>query len=204
MTGIKIVSDFKDYYDIVSDENSSIVYNRFWSKCEQRATALRNLQSMGTRTIEIKPVSNFLFSDGRLVVYTNPKLHNGQGKKIMTVGEARQIYLNYTASQYFENSDGFVKFLQVGKRRFIISYKRTDNDDLSKSIITDINEISSEYNRIVALPIFSIDYISLNNVMVATDFNEVESLQNCGVDKLLAPEVVAEEIKNSLIAYNKA
>lgn len=204
MAGIKIASDFKDYYDIVSDENSTITYNRFLSKCAQRATALHNLQCMGTGTIEIKPVSSFLYSAGRIVVYTNPKLHGGQGKKIMTISEARQVYLNYTASQYFENCPGFVKFLQVGKRRFIIDYKRTDNDDLAKSVITDINEISSEYNRIVALPIFSIDYISLNNGMVATDFNEVESLQKCGVDKLLTPEEVADEIKNSLIAYNKA
>lgn len=205
MSGIKIDSDFKDYYDYLNDESSAITYHRRYGDCAQRGTALRKLQNLGIRTIEIKQVSKFIYSSKeKLVVYTDPMLHNGKGKRVMCVDEARQSYINYIASKYYDECKEFIKLLQVGKRRFVINYKRADEFDLSKNEITNITEISSELNNAVALPIFSVDYISIDSAMVATDFNEVEVLRDCGVAEILRPEEVIEEIKNSLVAYNKA
>lgn len=204
MTGVRIISDFVDYYDCLSSDEEQMVYHRNYGDCSQRGKALHKLQIMGIKTIEVQQVERFVDTlSEKLVVYIDPRQHNGKGKRIMTVGEAKQTYPNYIASKFYEGTTEYIKFLQVGKRRFIINCKRTDENDLSKHIITDINEISSELNRLVSLPIFSINYISVDNAMVATDFNEVERLDNCGVKDLLKPEQVIEEIKNSLVAYNK-
>lgn len=204
MAGLKIVTDFSDYYDSLSDSNAKIVYNRKYSECNQRGTALNILRKhAGIKTIDLKPVSDFLYSGTRIVVYTNPKLHNGEGKRIMTVEEAMQSYSNYIASRYYEECDSFVKFLQVGSRRFTINYKRNNKESLTDNSVIDISEATSGYNKLLGLPIYSIDYIAVDNAMIATDFNEVECLKHCGIERFMTAEQVVEEIQKSLIAYNK-
>ena len=205
MTGLCIKSDFTDYYDNLSDSGASIVYNRFYSECHQRGAALNLLRNYGIKTIDIKPVSSFLSSEGKIVVYTNPKLHSGMGKRIMTVDEALQSYENCPASKYHDECEQFIKMLQVGKHRFMLTYKRNDSSSLTDNTLINFVKMSSDYNRIIGLPIFSIDYICYNNEMVATDFNEVENISKYSdVKNTLTPEQVVSEVKASLIKYNKA
>ena len=59
MGNIKIVSDFSDYYDTISNDTSTIVYNRNISDCKQRGVALNFLKSRAIKTLELKPVSQF-------------------------------------------------------------------------------------------------------------------------------------------------
>lgn len=203
MNSICIKSDFTDYYDILQDKNSILTYNRNLSECKQRGTALKYVRSLGLKTIEVKPVNQYISLDGSILVYTNPKLHNGEGKKIMTVDEAMQSYSNCIASKFYDNVSNVVKFLQIGKRRFTLYFKKDSPYDLSHGKLVDIRESLSEYNRLIGLPILSIDYIEINGEMVATDFNEVENLKNLGIDEFIRPEDIIKEIKDSLIVYNK-
>lgn len=205
MCSINIISDFTDYYDVLKDDKSCITYKRMLSESKQRATALKELRRLSIKTLDIKSVNQFTRYDGPIVVYTNPNEHHGLGKRIMTVEEAQQSYSNCVASQYIESSGLMtIKFLQIGKRRFSLMYKKANTLSLDMGTLIDISESSQGYNNSIALPIYSIDYISVDNQMVATDFNEVENLGKLQIDRHLSKEDIINEIRESLLIYNKA
>ena len=56
---------------------------------------------------------------------------------------------------------------------------------------------------LIGLPIFSIDYIIDKGIMIATDFSEVENLKELGVEKIITAEEIVEEIRQSILTYNK-
>lgn len=204
MGGLCIKSDYIDYYDYLHNENSIVTYKRYLSDCKQRGTALKYLRSLGIKTITIKPVSDYIGYDGYLLVYTDTKGHHGTGKKILTVQEAMQSYSNCAATQFYSDSNFLTaKFLQIGKRRFTMYFKKSNEYSLSVGTLIDIRETPSEYNRLISLPIFSIDYICVNNEMLATDFNEVEYLKGLNVDNFMSAEQVVDEIRRAVIVYNK-
>ena len=204
MNGIKIRSDFNDYYDIYSSQDPLLYYDRYLKNCKQRGSALKYLRYLGIKTIEVKQVNQFFSGDGEIVVYTDPKGHNGNGKYIMTVNNAMQYYGNCLASHYYsEAGDLTLKFLQIGKRRFSLYYKKDNVKSLELGNLIYYKEAEPDYNRLVGLPIYSIDYISNGVEMIATDFNEVENLQSIGLSGLMNGKEVNEEIFNALLVYNK-
>lgn len=204
MGRLNIQSDFTDFYDSLAEKNSIITYNRFLSECKQRGTALKYLRSIGIKTIEIRQVNQFIMNDGPIVVYTNPKGHHSTGKEIMSVAQAMQSYGNCIASKYYASEDGLTaKYLQIGKRRFNLYYRKGNLVSLDMGTPISVNEIASEYNMLIGLPIFSIDYISNGTEMIATDFNEVENLARLGMDKYISAENTIEEIRQALEKYNK-
>lgn len=200
---LHIQSDFSDYYDCISSQNG-IIYKRNMSDCKQRGSALKYLRGLGIKTLEVKQVNSFSYLDDKLVVYTDPKKHNGKGKKICTYSEAILNYGNFLASKYIENTNDLtVKYLQIGRRRFTLTFKKYNEDLLSLGKLVDISESTEEYNRLIGLPIFSIDYISNGVEMIATDFNEVQNLGILGINNYLSTDDIVEEIIGALIAYNK-
>lgn len=201
---LHINSDYNDFYDL-DCTNSGIIYNRKLSDSMQRGSALKHLRKLGVNTIDIKPVSKFSYLDDKLVVYTEPTKHNGQGKKICTYNDAITYYPNMPASKFIENTDGFtVKVLQIGKRRFNLTFKKSKEESgLVEGSLVDIKELPYGYNKVIQLPIFSIDYIPCNNVMVATDFNEVEVLSRLNIKDYISSLDVIDEIINALKVYNK-
>lgn len=201
---IKINSDFTDYYDDLQDSTSEIVYNRVLKTTEQRGTLLKQLREMGIKTIDIKQVNQFTTLDDKIVVYTDPTLHNGLGKKIMDVQEAQQMYYNSLASLYISESKYTVKFLQIGKRRITMYFKKNDSHTLDMGQLDSIAESPSEFNRRVGCPIYSIDYISSNGALLATDFNKCENLARLGINKYITGCNIMAEISESLLAYNKS
>ena len=199
---LSIASDFKDYYDIESSPNG-IVYKRFAKDCMSRGKALSYLRSIGIKTLELKQVSDFSFLNEKLVVYTDPKKHGGAGKKIMSFEEARDCYSNFLASAYLKESNGItVKYLQIGKKRYSLTFKN-ENESLELGKLIDIRPYGEEYNYIIGLPIFSIDYICKDGLMVATDFNEVQNLEKIFMNHYISSGEVKKEIIESLLAYNK-
>lgn len=203
MSGLCIKSDYTDFYDVLSNNNSIITYNRYLSQCKQRGSALKYLRSLGIKTLDIKQVNQFFRGDGPIVVYKDPMGHHGNGKAIMSVDDAMQYYSNCVASNYY-NKDGFtIKYLQIGKRRFSLCFKKNEAETLDVGTLIDIKENTSEFNRLIGLPIFSIDYISNGCEMIATDFNEVENLHNINMDRYLDSNTIITEIIDALTVYNK-
>lgn len=203
MSRLCIKSDYTDYYDKLSNSNAVITYNRYESTCKQRGTALKYLRSLGINTIEVKQVNQFLRLEGPIVVYTDTKKHHSNGKKIMTVDEAMLTYENYTASKFYKSTDGItLKYLQIGKRRFALYFQKSEPFSLELGKLISIKELDSDYNKIIRLPIYSIDYISNNGITIATDFNEVENLQRIGINHYLTEQEIMNEIEESLVFYN--
>lgn len=203
MSGLCIQSDFTDFYDILSDNNSIITYNRYIGNCMQRGSALKYLKRLGIKTLNIQQVNKFFRGDGPIVVYTDPKKHNGNGKVIMSVDEAMLYHENCVASSYYSNDGLTIKYLQIGKRRFTLYFKKTDKYSLNMGTLVDIRETTPEYNRLFGLPIFSIDYISNGKEMIATDFNQVENLGRLGINRFISSNDIIAEIKDALTIYNK-
>lgn len=203
MKGVKIESDYTDFYDDYGSNNSNIVYKRASNNGLQRGTLLKKLRDLSINTIEIKPVTSFNRWDNKLVVYVDPLAHHGDGKYILSVDEAKSMYPNYIASKYIE-SDNFItfKYLQIGKRRYKLTYKGVENS-LDKGDLINIEESSNEFNYDIRLPIFSIDYIIVNNVLVATDFNTTENLEALNFRNYISAENVINEIEKAIMEYNK-
>lgn len=199
---IGLESDFKDFYDNLFNDKSSFKYKRNLSDSMPKGKALKTLKSFGTPTIEIKPVSQFNRYDSKLVVYTDPKLHLGMGKQVCSWHEAMLNYSNCLASLYLDETDGVsLKFLQLGSRRFRIMMKG-EKDSLLPGVVTSIEELEQGYNYVIPIPIFSIDYISNGNEMVAIDYNEVQELSSLGIEKIITEAEVVEQIYRALIHYN--
>lgn len=196
---IRLVTDFNDYYDELCNDAGKVPYVRKYKNCMSKAEALRYLTNFGTPVIETKPVTKFNSFDRKLVVYTDPYAHCGKGKIICSYGEAVTSYPNYLASPYIEGTEGVsLKFLQVGSRRFRIMMKNNNFDNFVKpGIVTQIDELSPAFNYAISLPIFSIDYISCGNEMIAVDFNEVQDLSRLGFEDIMKPEEVIHEIEKS-------
>ena len=203
MGKLKLISDYCDYYDDLCSDDSVLVYKRNLSETLTRGSALNLLRSKGIATIEVKSVSEFNRFDGNLVVYKDINGHHGNGKEVMSVDYAKQIYPTSLASKYIYSEPNIaVKILQVGKRRFKLVYKN-EPFSLVNGTLESIEELQSEYSYGLPYPIFSIDYICDNNKMLATDFNQVENLHLLNVEHILDAETVVNEIGQALLAYNK-
>lgn len=199
MISIRIDSDFTDYYDSLQDTGSIYTYSRIRVP-QQRAIELRTLKSLGIQTIGIKPVSQYLPNE-RIVVYKNALGHSSSGKEIMDASVAMLKYSNSAASIYYD-SDYSIKMIQIGKIQLVLYFKNIKNE-LALGKLVDIKVNQSDYNRSIGLPIYSIDYIVINNKMVATDFNTVEKLDKYGIKHIIDGETIINEISNALVMYNK-
>lgn len=194
-TNLKIVSDFSDFYDCLSDELGTVQFIRNKSSMPSKVEGINILRDMGIQTINPMAVSSII-SD-KVIVYTNVNKHDGTGRAVMKSGEAKLMYPNYLGCKYYAESDNMlIKMLQVGSRRFKIIFKN--------EIMQSIEETASGYNMSLALPIYSIDYISTNDGLLAITLNTVENLSLYGIENIMSKEDVVKEIYDALIKYNKA
>lgn len=204
--GIALKSDFVDYYDSAFERAniaSNMTYNRILCDSMSKGRSLRWLREHGIPTIEAKPVSSIFLNHNKLVIYTDPKKHGGEGKILCSSVEAYNMYGNYLSSGYIEGTNGMtLKLVQVGSRRFRVML-RYKEESLSEYSIESIDELPRELNYIVGIPIFSIDYIPVNQEVIAVDFNEVQKLGNLGFNKIMPPNQVVDEVIQALVAYTK-
>ena len=164
---------------------------------------MRWLRGKGVSTAELKAAKEFGDTISKVVVYTEPTLHDSLGKKIVRLDEAKIMYRNYLASEFYDKSGGDTfKFIQVGARRFRVRMKNDDITKLAEGRIVDIEELVTELNFDIMIPIFSIDYISNGKEMIAIDFNIVQRLDKLGFRDIMSADDVMTEIKRALIAYN--
>lgn len=202
----KLNSDFKDFYDDMLDNSSKITYNRVRGQEISRVDDLNFLKSVGIKTVKFGPFRNFGLDTKRFVVYTNQFLHDSLGKHIYTFEEVSLQYNNNLLAEFIENTQGYtVKYLQIGERRFRLMFHNPDFDKtLTEGKLVNFDELPRQYNYGIGLPIYSIDYISTGSEMLAIDFNRVQKLDTIGVKEFMSADEIIIEIKNALIAYNKA
>lgn len=203
---VVIKSDFQDYYDAEfinsGYKEKAYIYNRIQSNRNHRTKDLLDIQEQGIPVLSLRPVVDFqlLKPDTKILVYTRPTLHNGEGKILLENREAQDLYPNMPGRLWIPHSEteGYtLKYLQIGQRRFKLVLKGKDDiDDLTPRIF-NIVELSPEYSKWNKFPIYSIDYIPTKNGLMATDYNNVENLQKFGMEKVITSKEVHSEIVKS-------
>lgn len=191
-----IRSDFKDFYDSICSDSGTL-YNRYINKGMQRGTAIRYLQSIGVKTVEIQQVSQIssMYAN-KVVVYTDTTKHESKGKKIMTLDEAQRLYPSYLASIFHEDTNGItLKYLQIGVKRFRLWFKK-DIESLETGPLYHIEMLEDYNSRAINVPIYSIDYIMTSTGALATDLNAVQNLEKIGMQDYISAEQVVKEIIN--------
>lgn len=195
---MNLVSNFKDYYDFLSQSQSDIKYIRNINS-STKVDELNTIRNLGVKTIELKPVSHMLNVD-KVVVYTDITKHCGCGKVIMDLDAAKLMYPSKLCSKFMSEVDYTYKLLQIGRRTFRCAIKNVLPLKVSKDegdiLVQEISGIKIEG---IDLPIYSIDYIKTTEGMLACDFNTVERLDNLYMNKHITAHEVVEEIEKILI-----
>ena len=204
--GVILESDFNDYYDTEFDGNTykhkSYVYNRMRNNRNHRTIDLLELKKNGIPVLSLNSIARFqlLSPNTKLLVYTRPTLHTGNGKIVLENREAQDLYPNMPGRIWLPHSEteGYsVKYLQIGKRRFKIMLKGdSDLNDLTPKVL-NIIELDPEYSRWNKHPIYSVDYIPTKDGLMATDYNIIEDLKRLGMESIISPKEVHSEIVNS-------
>lgn len=191
LTGVRIESDFIDFYDKLSiTGNEAPVYRRFKKEQMSKSEQLKFLKRLGILTIEAKAARDIVTASGKLTVYTDTK--DDSKNLVLTVSDADMMYPNALASEYYAESNNVInRIIQVGSRRFrIILYNGS---------VIQVDELFRGYNMAIGLPIYSIDYVSTFNGMLATAFHNVERLDQYKLP--LSAEEVISEIAQAMIEY---
>lgn len=201
--GVKLKSDFEDYYDyLLVGDSTSPVYNRQYKKSEMtRGKALETLSKLGVMTVEHGAVS-MMGSRNRVLVYADPRAHAGEGKLILPQSQAMLIHPNSLCSIWHEDTGGVTyKIVQIGLFRY--QFELVSESPLGASRVTNILRLPDSKVYPTGYPIYSIDYIYVNvngqRQMLATDLNTAQPLRELGVEAFLPAEVVVKEIYNTFI-----
>lgn len=196
-------SIFRDFYDNEFNNKSKLIYNRVRKLFKNRMEELSFLESKHIKTVNFGSLYSVGIHD-RYVVYTDITSHNFEGKRIENYSTVVNIYSNFLLSEFLDESQGYmIKYLQVGRRRFrILYYNERYNNLLVNGKMIDVQELEASYNDNIALPIYSIDFVSKGMEMIAVDFNEIENLSKIGADKFLSSEEVIEELYKAILRYS--
>lgn len=197
-----LTSDFEEYYDKeilnyggIKDVEFVRMSNMNFSKKQQ----LELLEKIGYSIINIMPLRQ-MFTDGKILVYTNPDLHNGMGKSIMSLSDALVMYRNSLCTELFDHSTTY-KILQVGFDCFSLEI---ENEDLKearlKSCILLGNGLPGLVNN--KYPMYSIDFVQDNNgKLLACDLDVAVKLSHIeGLSECIKAEYVAEKLYRYLIS----
>lgn len=115
----------------------------------------------------------------RVVVYTDPMKHRGEGKELLSGSEAMIKYPNHYCSVYHMSTmDGGSfsrRILAIGDLGFIIEYHSDDwRSNCGEVEIAVTHKFSSPRSPNIPFPMFAIDYIGASTM--ACDFNEAPGL----------------------------
>jgi hypothetical protein len=145
--GIALRSDFVDYYDhhlgpaVTSIHPQALIWERFATGGLDRAGLFGVLAAAGIKcplVDTLDAMRRLLGPMARVVVYTDPRAHRGEGKELMTLGAALGLYPKTTlASKYVEPPAAVaesVRWLQVGARRFWLKYTNGDRAEWRSNV----------------------------------------------------------------------
>ncbi len=189
--GVKIESDFTDYYDYLSsNKTNSRVYRRLSTDLIGKDKAIGLLKRSKLKTAYTGAVKDIAHISKQLIVYKDAKR---RVRSLMESDEAVLVYPNYYASVFYDESDGIVcKILQIGDRRFRVITKR-DIISGMKSVVS-VEEIFGIHRKSISYPIFSIDFIPTKDGLLAVGINNVEMLWGLGMDNVISAEEIIRQI----------
>ena len=206
---LKLQSDFLDFYDHAFDLDG-YSYRRVTTDGPDRAEMIAQFKHAGIPTPKFGRYADFVrwqfSSDGRVVVYTDLKAHCGEGKKLKRFGticcaERETFLMEYipfgdlTCSEYFSKS---TRYLLIGDRCFVYNYFSKD-DWRSNCGDVDISEPKEtevpSWRYCLYYPMFAVDFVEDKGVLKAVDLNIAPGAKGIGLEKLIKPAQIVEQIK---------
>lgn len=97
---LKLVSDFRDYYDHWFDLDGEPFFRDSTSGMDRR-TMLDFLNSIGMKTPEYGTAAELVPNGYPLVVYTDERAHRGEGKEIMLPWDAMERHPDALAARFY-------------------------------------------------------------------------------------------------------
>jgi len=218
-------SDFTDIYDNWFDRTGDLFFYRYVEDGTERRYMFRMFDDLGikspehgtvleiygkhnqsmSRTQTPKITRFFLPTDFlQLVVYTDEKMHAGNGKMLVSANTAIKSFPEKYASVYIPSSSTSFRYLKIGKKSLWIKYKsndawRSNVGDVS----TDIIEAHSDgYHPGVPHALWAIDFVQSGKELLAMDFNISPSMPD-GIDAIMTPEEIATQIKTAVYYLNR-
>ena len=211
MINIKLKTDFYDYYDHWFIQSHQPAHYTLERMTQASTTRLEDFELMRTAGLNVIPhdtveklAKNFTpeqITATQLVVYVDDRSHAGEGKALLTIDKALKHYPERLASLYVPtNLAETYRHLRIGTRQFWLRYT-SDND--WRSNCGDVNfEFLSEEESSIAKnvlshysPLLAIDFIKVNERMVAIDLNPAPKIYGTGIENVMRPKEVFAEIK---------
>jgi hypothetical protein len=226
---IGLLSNYVDYYDhwfIPSFEAADVQFSRMNDRRWPKWMQIKILRDWGFRTPETaylypyEPVN--IYTD-KIVLYDDPYVHNGEGKKITTLADAKTYnpYLIYGDIPYLMEyqeslSDAgnpiSYRYLSIGGERFYLSYESLGKDSWQSNVGSEVEikllefEEFSEYTKVPyepwtgldeRLPLFAIDFLRSEKraVHYAVDFNVAPGLRGTPIEDMFSGSMVYQLIE---------
>lgn len=199
---MRLASDFEDYYDTVLKEYNigkagDYTLNRVSTDNVSKVKQLEMLRGIGYETIQLMPVRS-AFGMKDVLVYTNPNLHYGGGKSIMSMESALEMYGSALCTEYFPGSaDITYKILQIGKVSLSleIGNNKFEESELKSCIYLGQLE-KPAFNGI-----YSIDFVRDNSgKLLACDLDLAVKLGHIkGIDDCLKPDSICKYLMTGCV-----
>jgi hypothetical protein len=194
---MKLISDFRDYYDHGFDNNEP-TFNRLMVSGPTKQEQFELISQCGYVTIPYGKPKDFNRND-LLVVYTDETLHAGEGKLIGPQYEALELYPDNLCSIYIASNSISTRYLWIGSRCFELTYENLDKREWRSNVgDVEIDFIGELFNhphpkRLAQFPLVAIDFVG-ESTSYAIDLNISPGLKHTGIEDVLKAKEVYDLI----------
>lgn len=219
---MKLVSDFRDYYDWRFDGRGDEFVRLAANSGPDKREQFRLLRDAGfavppTGTLD-ELREQYEWREGRIrrvVAYTDPLAHTGEGKELWSIDRFRSNPHMGGVDRFAATRDTFCsafvegprgvswRRLQLGRHVFWIEY-RSDADWRSNcgegdTVLLEA-QLDAGYHPLIRLPLFAIDFVHGAKEMYAIDFNVAPGVAGSGVQRHLTASEAVEAIETAVAA----
>ena len=199
---VKLVSDFRDFYDIWFDRDAKFVFERITTSGLSRGAMLNFLKNSKVRTVRFGTCEEMYMTGCKdVVVYTDTHSHRGENKVLMSASNANMSMPNYLCSEYIGFEKGVsIRHLQLGEYWFKLQYKSKDDWRSNCGTDVDIEMLNTGfgYHETIKAPIFAIDFVKSEQGLLAVDYNIAPGCGWTGVNEIVSAKEIADSIKKTI------
>jgi hypothetical protein len=197
MSGLKLVSDFKDFYDHAFDR-SGTEFRRVSTDGPKRRDMLELLNLSGFRTVRHGKVKDVAPKCDAVVVYFDETKHRGEGKGRFFSEDALLRFPDYYCSE-FVKQPRVVSYrkLVVGNRVFELTY--SSNDKWRSNVgeveieISGHKAISNEFTTL-NYALYAVDYVWSGDMLAAVDLNVAPGMDGTGIERYMDAATIVRTI----------
>ena len=220
---LELKSDFSEFYDSYFDLNlhqdfSFKTFRRITTDGPDRLAMFSCFRLLGIPTPKygyLLDFQKFKFSpDLDIVVYTNPNVHCGEGKELMSFRKFvnSPVFHGFLISEYISNCSPplnyyiskSTRYLFIGKEAFIYDYVSFSDwrSNCGDGDILNFRRIDTpNWRKSLNYPLLAIDFVGTDGNLHAIDLNVAPGIFGVPVKSVLTGEQIVNLIKNWIEEY---